>query len=140
MKTSLQDTLRQGLVAGLIGYATVGIVFGIVDMLQGHSPFYTAAVLGSALFYGVQAPVHAAVAAPYVFAYNGLHLMIFLLFGFVAAWLARAGGATITLPAVHDSWTAAAGAARPPRRAPVAPCRGAPTRPARAPSRRGGRT
>jgi hypothetical protein len=88
MRTSVQDTLRQGLVAGLIGYVAVGIVFGIVDMIQRHSPFHTAAVLGATLFYGFQDPAQITVAAPYVFAYNGLHLLVFLLFGMIGAWLA----------------------------------------------------
>ena len=88
MKTSWQDTLQQGLVAGLIGYATVGLVFGLVDVIQGHSPFYTAAVLGATLFYGIQDPIQVTVAAPYVFAYSGFHLLLFLVLGMAGAWLA----------------------------------------------------
>ena len=76
----------QGLVAGLIGYAVLALFFGVVNLLLGESFFHTAAMLGHALT-GTEPAAGAEVRAAPVFAYNGVHLLLFLVFGFVAAWL-----------------------------------------------------
>lgn len=76
--------LREGLYAGVIGYLTVALATGIVDLLRGYSFFHTAAVLGSALF-GSGAEV--AVTPEVVFPYNGVHLLVFLALGFLLAFL-----------------------------------------------------
>ncbi len=80
--------LSEGVVAGLIGYATVALVFAAANLIEGRSAFYTAALLGADLFYGIKDPAQVTVSAQYVFAYNGAHLVVFLGFGLVAAWLA----------------------------------------------------
>lgn len=80
--------LRQGAVAGMLGYLIVAGIFAIANVLAGQSPFRTAAELGAALFYGARDPSQVAVTPAYVFAYNGAHLVVFLAFGFAAAWLA----------------------------------------------------
>ena len=77
----------QGLVAGLLGYAAVALFFGVVNVLGGDSFFHTAAVLGHGLLGTDRRVVEAAVEAGPVFAYNGVHLVLFLGFGFAAAWL-----------------------------------------------------
>jgi len=76
--------LREGLYAGMIGYVTVALITGLVDLARGYSFFHTAAVLGSALF-GSGAGV--AVTPEVVFPYNGVHLLVFLALGFLAAFL-----------------------------------------------------
>ncbi|MDE3171933.1 MAG: hypothetical protein KGN74_02565 [Gemmatimonadota bacterium] len=81
--------LTQGLIAGLIGYGTVAVVFAVANLLSGRSVFYTAALLGASLFYGVRDPAQVTVTAQYVFAYNGVHLLVFLGFGLVSAGLAE---------------------------------------------------
>jgi hypothetical protein len=68
--------LWQGLVAGLIGYGTVAIVISGADVLAGRSPLYTAALLGSAYFYGAHSLAEVVVAPGPVFAYNGTHLIV----------------------------------------------------------------
>lgn len=88
MREEQVKVLGQGVVAGLIGYATVALVFAVANVLAGRSVFYTAALLGASLFYGVRDPAQVAVSAPYVFAYNGAHLVVFLGFGIVSAWMA----------------------------------------------------
>ncbi|MGA9836426.1 MAG: hypothetical protein WBQ26_03825 [Gemmatimonadaceae bacterium] len=80
--------LSEGVVAGLIGYLTVALVFAGANLIEGRSMFYTAALLGANLFYGIQDPAQVTISAQYVFAYNGAHLMVFLGFGLVSAWLA----------------------------------------------------
>lgn len=89
MKTERLETFRQGLVAGVLGYAAVVAFFGIMNAIEGKSIFYTAALLGSALFYGAKDVSEVAVAAGPVLSYNGVHLLIFLALGVVAAWLAE---------------------------------------------------
>ncbi|GMV10585.1 MAG TPA: hypothetical protein PKC83_02415 [Gemmatimonadaceae bacterium] len=87
MKESSLRVLRQGVVAGLLGYAVVAVVFAIANVVGGRSPFQTAAVLGATLFYGATDPAAVTVSAPYVFAFNGLHLVTFLGFGIIGAAL-----------------------------------------------------
>lgn len=77
----------QGLVAGLLGYAAVALFFGIVNLAAGESFFHTAAVLGHGLLGTDPRAAEAVVEPGPVFAYNGVHLLLFLTFGLVASWL-----------------------------------------------------
>jgi hypothetical protein len=83
------DLILQGMAAGLVGYVTIALFFLIADPIGGRPLFYTPALLGSALFYGLADPAGLAIGPGPVLAYNGLHFLVFLLLGFVAAWLAR---------------------------------------------------
>lgn len=77
----------EGLVAGLIGYVTVVVLFGIINLATGQEILHTAALLGSALFFGARSP-EAIVAGPApIIAYNGVHILVSLLIGLGAAWL-----------------------------------------------------
>lgn len=87
MKPERAQVMVQGLVAGLIGYATVALLFSLIDLTSGRSPFYTAAVLGSSLFYGLEEAARVAIQPGPIIAYNGLHLVLFLVIGQVASWL-----------------------------------------------------
>ena len=87
MSERTRTILRGGLVAGLIGYGTVAVFFGVLNVFEGRSPFYTAALLGSALFQGLDDPAMVQVAAQPVFSYNAVHLLAFLAAGFAASWL-----------------------------------------------------
>lgn len=82
------DALWQGVLAGLVGYGTIAIVCGVLDVVRGHSFFFTASLLGEHFFYGLTDPSQMTVWPGAVFAYNGLHLVTFLFVGLVAAWLA----------------------------------------------------
>jgi hypothetical protein len=79
-------TLTEGLVAGLLGYASIALFFGILHLVTGHSIFATAAVLGDPLVSHGSVVVGGDVAGS-VIAFNGIHLIAFLLFGVIAAWL-----------------------------------------------------
>lgn len=81
-------TIKQGLVAGFIGFATIVMIFAIVNLVTGRSPLYTAALLGSALFLGVEDPSMVSISAGAVLTYSAFHLLVFLLFGIMAAGLA----------------------------------------------------
>ncbi len=89
MNDSPTRVLQQGLVAGLVGYFAVAIVFAAANVVTGESPFHTAAVLGATLFYGATDPAAVRVLPAYVFAFNGLHLIAFLFLGIVGAWLTK---------------------------------------------------
>ncbi len=78
----------QGLVAGLIAYATVAILVGAIDVAAGRSLFFTPSLLGQSLFYGLTDPAQVVVTPGHVLAYNGLHLLACLTIGTAAAWLA----------------------------------------------------
>ena len=81
--------LWQGLITGLVGYAVVAIYFAVGNLIEGRSPFYTAALMGGALFYGVRDLAGISIAPGPIFAYNGFHMIVFLMLGYVAAWLAQ---------------------------------------------------
>lgn len=76
-----------GLTAGVIGYGTVVVVMAVFNVVAGRSAFYTPALFGSALFYGLRDPAALVVRAGPVLAYNAAHLVAFLAVGLLAAWL-----------------------------------------------------
>lgn len=76
-----------GLVSGLIGYGTVVVVVSLLNVLGGRSPFHTAAMFGSALFYGLEDPAALVVEPGPVLAYNMVHVLAFVLIGTLASWL-----------------------------------------------------
>ena len=88
MKDETRRVLEQGLVAGVLGHITVALVFAVENLAAGRSLFYTPALLGGYLFYGVTDPAQLQIQAGYVLAYNGTHLLVFLAFGVIGAWLA----------------------------------------------------
>lgn len=88
MKPSRERVLLEGLWTGLLGYGTVALSVGLVDALLGRSFFHTAALLGGALFGGASGPGGEVLVTPdAVFAYNGVHLVAFLLIGLLVAWV-----------------------------------------------------
>lgn len=96
------EVAAHGLVAGLIGYATIALLIGVVDLTLGRSFFFTAAMLGQMLFHGLANPADVVVEPGVVLAYNGLHLLTFLVIGMSAAWLAHLAekGAQLWFPAL----------------------------------------
>ena len=88
MSTSRVDTVWHGMMVGLIGYATVALSVSAGDLLQGRSVFYTVALFGEWMFYGLKDAANVRVWPGAVFAYNGFHFVTFLLFGLLASWLA----------------------------------------------------
>jgi hypothetical protein len=88
MKPSSKELLTEAVIGGLIGYASTALVMMLAGVIAGRSPFYSAALLGSALFYGIRDPAMVVVWPGPVLAYNGFHLVVFLVLGLIAAWLA----------------------------------------------------
>jgi hypothetical protein len=79
---------RSVLATGIIGFASVVLVFAAADAITGRPIFYTPALLGGALFYGVTRPSEVTIAPAPVLAYTGVHLLVFLALGAVAAGFA----------------------------------------------------
>lgn len=95
MRPESARTLAQGLVAGAIGYAVVVAFFAAFNLTTGRPVLATAAVLGRLVLGEV--PTAGAIEAAPVAVYNGLHLVVFLLMGLAAAWLAYESEAHPTL-------------------------------------------
>lgn len=87
MREDTRLVLSGGLFAGLMGYGTVVIFFAVLNLVAGRSPFYTAALFGSALFFGLEDPSQLAVTPAPVLAYNMVHVLGFLVLGLLASWL-----------------------------------------------------
>lgn len=79
--------IREGFIAGLIGAVAVATWFLIVDLVAGH-PFFTPAMLGSAVFWGVRDPNTVEVALSTVLGYTMVHAVAFLVVGLIIAALA----------------------------------------------------
>lgn len=83
----LKRAVGEGFIAGLIGAGGVALWFLLVDTINGR-PFFTPAMLGSAVFLGVHDPAHVQVAYSTVIMYTMLHVIAFWVVGTVAAMLA----------------------------------------------------
>ena len=83
-----RSLVRDGVIAGLIGGASVAIWFFVVDLIAGH-PFYTPAVLGAAVL-SVLGPGQDSMAFHVVF-YTIVHFAAFALLGVVVNALLHAG-------------------------------------------------
>ena len=83
----LTRILREGFIAGLIGAAAVALWFLVIDLIAGR-PFFTPAMLGSAVFFGVHDPAKVVIAFSRVVPYTMLHVSAFIIVGTVAAALA----------------------------------------------------
>ena len=82
-----QRIVREGFVSGLVGAVAVSVWFFVVDLVAGRA-FFTPAMLGDALFWGVRDPSQVHVAFPTVIGYTMVHVLAFVLVGMVAAFLA----------------------------------------------------
>lgn len=80
--------MREGFIAGLLGAAGVAAWFLVVDSIAGR-PFFTPAVLGQALFWGLRDPAHASVTVPAVLGYTMVHIGGFVVVGVAAAAFAQ---------------------------------------------------
>src|SRR2546422_3623474 len=79
----LTRVLREGFIAGLIGAAAVAPWFLIVDLVAGR-PFFTPAMLGSAVFWGVHDPSIVANGYSPIIGYSSIPRSRFLIVGTIA--------------------------------------------------------
>lgn len=85
-------TVRDGLVVGLIGYASVALFYSGFDVLAARDPLYTVDLLGKAVFRGLRDPGVLLFPLPLdrmaIFLYNALHLAVALVIGIIVTALA----------------------------------------------------
>lgn len=79
-------TLREGLVAGVVGAVAVAAWFLVIDLVFAQL-FFTPAALGSAIFLGVDDPALVQVSAATIIGYTIVHFAAFVLTGLVFAAL-----------------------------------------------------
>lgn len=83
--------VREGLLVGLIAYASVAVFYAVFDFLAARGPLFTVNLLGLAVFEGVRDPGvlqrYIPVDLSVVFSYNALHLFCSLLIGLVVVRL-----------------------------------------------------
>jgi len=87
MRQSSRDAWVSGLFAALIGYGTIVVAFALTNVVQGRSLFHTPALLGGALFFGLDDPAMVDISPGPVLTYNMVHLLAFLALGMLASWL-----------------------------------------------------
>lgn len=83
------QTIREGLIAGLIGALAVAAWFLVIDVVRGQLLF-TPAALGSALFTGARGVNEVEITAATVIGYTILHFTAFIAAGCLASALATA--------------------------------------------------
>src|SRR4029450_3463041 len=82
-------TVREGVVAGLIGAAVVAVLVLVFD-IAGGAPLQSPAILGSLIFKGVRDPTVVTVTAGSVVGYTIVHGLGFVVGGLIAAALVAA--------------------------------------------------
>lgn len=80
------SVVREGVVGGIIGAATVAVWFVVYDTAT-ERPLYTPALLGAALLKGLRDPATLHISTGVVLGYTVLHTTAFILFGILAAVL-----------------------------------------------------
>jgi hypothetical protein len=90
MNAQHQQALWNSIYTGLIGYLAVAVFFIVLDPLLGRGLLYTPALLGSAFFYGLTDPAALTIQSGPIIAYNGAHLVVFLVLGLVVGELTYA--------------------------------------------------
>jgi hypothetical protein len=85
MHETTRRALKEGVIAGLILYASVAGFFLAVNLAAGHPPFLTAALLGGALFGGLRDPAQVAMEPGWIVSYNAVHLVVSLVLGLAAS-------------------------------------------------------
>jgi hypothetical protein len=81
------SAIGDGFEAGAIGAVVVAVWFLLIDSLSGR-PFYTPSLLGTALTRGAEEAIRSTeIAVGMVYAYTGIHFVLFILFGMLVASL-----------------------------------------------------
>ncbi len=78
---------ENGILAAVLGATVVAVWFLVVDLVTRGTPFYTPSLLGSIVFAGKDASAVTGVDGAAIFAYTGLHGILFLVAGVILAWM-----------------------------------------------------
>lgn len=79
-------TIREGLIAGVVGAFAVMVWFLVIDLVNSRALF-TPGALGSALFFGARGVSEVQITPETVLGYTGLHVAAFVLVGLLASAL-----------------------------------------------------
>ncbi len=85
-RPSAVAVVEDGVLCGMVGAAIVAVWFLVLDIARGQ-PFFTPFLLGSVLFLGKSIEDVGTVNVVLVFAYTGLHGVLFLLAGGLIGWI-----------------------------------------------------
>lgn len=77
---------QEGIIAGVIGATIIAVWFLVLDIAQGR-PFYTPAMLGTALFKGPGAIESTKISLETVLVFTWIHFIVFAFLGGVASYL-----------------------------------------------------
>ena len=93
--TTTARTIRDGIVVGLIGYATVAVFYSAFDLLAARDALYTVNMLGRAVFRGLRDPAilqfPVSLDTGGIFLYNAFHLGLALTIGLIVVTLVAIG-------------------------------------------------
>jgi len=85
--TTRHSILGDGFEAGALGAVVVALWFLLIDSIEGR-PFYTPSLLGTALTRGPELAIRETeISVGMVYAYTGIHFILFILFGILVAAL-----------------------------------------------------
>ena len=87
--SDLSKLYQEGIVAGVLGAATIAVWFLILDSLSGR-PLYTPTVLGTALFrngVGLESPETLPISFDMVLVFTWIHVLVFGVIGGIASHL-----------------------------------------------------
>jgi hypothetical protein len=76
-----------GILAGILGATVVAVWFLVLDLATRATPFFTPSLLGSIIFAGKDAEAVTGIDGAAIFAYTGLHGILFLIAGTLLAWM-----------------------------------------------------
>jgi len=85
LTTAIWLVVENGVLSGILGAVVVALWFLLLDVVTRGTPFYTPSLLGSIAFAGKNASEVAGVDGAAVFAYTGLHGLLFLFAGVTLA-------------------------------------------------------
>lgn len=83
----LGRVVENGVLAGMLGAAVVAVWFFVLDLALRGMPFFTPSLLGSVIFAGMDPSEVEGLNGPAIFAYTGLHGVLFLCAGVALSWM-----------------------------------------------------
>lgn len=85
--TTVSRIAENGVLAGILGACVVALWFLVLDLVTRGVPFYTPSLLGSIIFGGMDVSEVSEQNGAAIFAYTGLHGILFLAAGTALAWM-----------------------------------------------------
>ena len=87
MRKSTAHILATGAVAGAIGFGVTALGFLVLDLVTGRGFGFTPSLLGGALFEDAREACDVRATASAIAAYSAVHMLVFLVVGWLGAWL-----------------------------------------------------